>query len=409
MKIVNQSIGLLMGCAVVFNVGRALAQDWPQWRGPNGDAKVTGFNAPDKWPESLKEQWRTTVGVGDSSPALVGDRIYVFTRQGNEEVTQCLNAADGKEIWKNTYEAQGVQGPSARQHAGPRSSPAVADGKVVTVGVGGVVSCLNAADGKLLWRKDEFPKVVPRFYTATSPLIVDGLAIAYVGGQGKGALTAFDLANGDIKWKWAEEGPGYSSPALLTVDGSKQVVTLSEKSIVAVSSKDGKLLWRLPFEPTGMNYNAATPIVDGQTVIITGAGRGTRAYKVEKQGDEFVAKELWKNPMATQFNTPVLKDGYLYGLSDKENLFCINAKTGETAWTDTVRRGGKFAAIVDAGSLLLALPSNSELIAFKPDEKQYSEIGKVKVAGSATYAYPIVAGNRIFVKDNDGLALLTLN
>jgi outer membrane protein assembly factor BamB len=312
-------------------------------------------------------------------------------------------------VWKDKYAAQAVSGPAAK-HPGPRSSPAVADGKVITVGVAGVVSCLDAASGKLLWRKDPFPKVTPRFFAAMSPIIVDGKAIAHVGGPGNGAVIAFDLASGDEKWKWAVEGPDYGSPALMTVGGVKQIVTLSEKSIVGIAVADGKLLWQLPFAPQGMAYNAATPIVDGQTVIYMGKGRGTKAVKVEKQGDAFAAKELWSNAeLAPQFNTPVLKDGLLFGLSDKNNLYCINAQTGKTAWTDATPRGsGGFGAIVDAGSCLLALPSNSELTVFKPSDKQYEEIAKIKVAGTATYAYPIIAGNRIFVRDQDAVAMLAI-
>ena len=111
----------------------ALAQDWPQWRGPNRDGKVAGFTPPAKWPEKLPLKWKTTVGLGDSTPALVGDKLYVFTRQGGDEVTTCLNAADGKQAWQDKYAAGSVSGPSSREHPGPRSSPAVADGKVVTV------------------------------------------------------------------------------------------------------------------------------------------------------------------------------------------------------------------------------------------------------------------------------------
>ena len=180
----------------------------------------------------------------------------------------------------------------------------MAEGKVVTLGVGGVLSCLDAASGKLVWRNDPFPKVVPTFFTATSPIIVDGMAIAQLGGKGNGAILAYDLATGGEKWRWAREGPEYASPVVLTVDGAKQIVTLTEKSIVAVGVADGKLLWQRPFVPQMRAYNAATPIVDGQTVIYTGAGRGTIAVKIEKQGDGFAAKELWSNPDVARSTTP---------------------------------------------------------------------------------------------------------
>ena len=183
-------------CVVVIGASCAWAQDWPQWRGPDRDGKVTGFTAPQTWPQELKQKWSVPVGQGDATPALVGDKLYVFTRQGDDEVTLCLDAQTGKEVWNNKYAAQAVTGAPSR-HPGPRSSPAVADGKVVTLGVGGVLSCLDAASGKLVWRKDPFPKVVPRFFAAFSPIIVDGMVIAHLGGSGNGAIIAFDLATGD--------------------------------------------------------------------------------------------------------------------------------------------------------------------------------------------------------------------
>jgi len=410
MKDANRTMVALAGCVVVMFASCAVAQDWPQWRGPNRDGKVSGFTAPKKWPKELTQKWEVTVGTGDATPALVGDKLYVFTRQGADEITLCLNAGSGKELWKDKYAAQAVPGAASRQHPGPRSSPAVADGKVVTLGVGGVLSCLDAATSKVVWRKDPFPRVVPKFFTAMSPLIVDGMAIAQLGGKGNGAIIAYDLTTGDEKWRWADEGPEYASPALLTVEGTRQIVTLVEKSIVGIGVTDGKLLWKLPFVPRRMAYNAATPIIDGQTVIYTGKGRGAKAVKIEKKGDAFVARELWSNPeLAPQFNTPVLKDGLLFGLSDRSNLFCINAKTGQTAWTDSTSRGrGGFAAIVDAGSCLLALPSNSELLVFKPSGKEYAELARIKVAETPTYAYPVIAGKRIYVKDEKTLAMWTI-
>ena len=320
-----------------------------------------------------------------------------------------MNAADGKEIWQNKYPSTTIPGPDSREHAGPRSSPAVADGKVVTLGVWGNLACLDAATGKEIWRNDEFPKVTPQFHTATSPLIVDGMVIAHLGGAGNGALMAFDAATGKIKWKWDAEGPAYASPVVMTVDGVKQIVTLSEKSVVGVAAADGKLLWQIAFVPGRMAYNAATPIVDGQTVIFTGQGRGTKAVKVENTGDGFAKKELWSAQPAVQFCSPVLMDGLLFGVSGKGNLFCLDAKTGQTDWTDSTKRGSGYAGMVAAGSIILALPNNSELIAFKPNGKQYEELARIKVAETPTIAYPVLAGKRLFVKDRDALTMWTID
>src|SRR6516162_9540870 len=121
---------LIAAYAILTGVGHGTAQDWPQWRGPNRDAKATGFEAPKSWPKQLTQKWKVPVGDGVATPALVGDKLYVFTREGGDEIIRCLDAVTGKEIWQDKYEAQGATGPAAR-FPGPRSSPTVADGKVL--------------------------------------------------------------------------------------------------------------------------------------------------------------------------------------------------------------------------------------------------------------------------------------
>ncbi len=406
MKNFNEIVAVTAGCAAALMVSSARAQDWPQWRGVNRDAKATGFTAPKTWPQQFTQKWKTAVGSGDATPALVGDKLYVFAREGDNEVTRCLDAATGKEVWQDKYTATQVQGPDSREHPGPRSSPTVAQGKVVTLGVGGVLSCLDAATGKMLWRKDDFPGAWPRFHTAMSPLIVDGLCIAQLGKEGGGAVVAYDLAAGNEKWKWTAEGPGYASPVALTVAGTKMICTLTEKSAVGLAVADGALLWQVSFAPQGMAYNAATPIVDGSTVIVCGQGRGAKALKIEKEGTGFTAKELWSNPdNAVQFDSPVLKNGLIFGLSQRGNFFCVNAQTGKTAWADSTGGRGGFGSIVDAGSVLLGLTAKGPLTVFEPSDKEFKELASIKVADKPVYAYPLVAGNRLFVKDQDSVTL----
>ena len=409
MKNANRMRVVALGYAVAMSAACVLAQDWPQWRGPNRDAKVTGFTAPKAWPKELTQKWKVTVGEGDATPALVSDKLYVFARQDTDEVTLCLNAADGKEIWRDKYTAQDADGAATRHGRGPRSSPAVANGKVVTLGVRGTLSCLETATGKQVWRKDDFAGAWPRFFTASSPIIVDGLCISQLGGPGNGGIVAYDLSTGNEKWKWTGDSPAYASPVLMTVDGMKVLVAETEKNLVALGTADGKLVWQAPYAAQGMAYNAATPIVEGQTLIFAGQGRGTKAVKIEKQGDTFTAKELWSNPdNAVQFNTPVLKGGLLFGLSQRGNFFCINAQNGQTAWTDATGGRGGYGSIIDAGSILLALTPKSQLIAFEPSDKEYTELASIKVSDKTVYAHPVIAGDRVFVKDQDSLTLWTI-
>ena len=202
----RRTFSLACGLILISTSLVAPGQDWPQWRGPNRDDKVTGFTAPKTWPQEFHQKWKVSVGQADSTPALAGGRLYVFSRQDDKEVTQCLDAATGKEIWSDKYEAMAATGP-AQQHPGPRSSPTVAEGKVITLGARGVLSCLDAADGKLVWRKNDV-QGWPNFFTSMSPLVVNGLCIAQLGSKTNGALIAYDLSSGAEKWKWNGDGAG---------------------------------------------------------------------------------------------------------------------------------------------------------------------------------------------------------
>jgi outer membrane protein assembly factor BamB len=404
---------VLAGCVLLLGAACARAQDWPQWRGPNRDNRVAGFTEPKTWPKELTKKWSTKVGLGDASPVLVGDKLYAFTREGNDEVVWCLDAAKGSEVWKEKYAGGSVTNRAASGHPGPRSTPAVAEGKVCTLGVAGYLSCRDAANGKELWKKDT--KTYPTFSTASSPIIVDGKCIAFLGKEGAGALTAFDLTSGEEKWKWTGEGPAYSSPVLMTVGDTKMLVVLGEKSLVGVGVADGKLLWQAPY---GSNYSSGTPVVDGQTVICSGppamrgTGKGgTAAFKVEKKDGGFAATEAWKVTKAAGiYNTPVLKDGRLYGLSGRgtTTIFCLDAKDGKELWADDGKRGD-CGTILDAGAVLLCLSSNGELVVFKPSDKKYEEVAKYVKVGDAPWAAPVVAGNRVFVKDKDSVILWTID
>lgn len=475
-------ITLSFGCASIVSAG-----DWPQWRGANRDAKVTGFEAPATWPRSLTEKWKVKIGDGVATPSLVGDRLYVFSREGNDEVIRCLDAKTGKEIWSDKYESGPATG-AASGFPGPRCSPTVADGKVVTLGVRGVLSCYDAASGKKLWRKDD-TKGWPSFYTSSSPVIVNGMCIAQLGsggggmgggrrpgggrppagnpppsaltqppggrqtgggggGSGTGAIVAFDLNSGEQKWKCDADGTAYASPELLTVDGKKMLVAQTAGSVVGVDLADGKQLWKVPFRT---RYNAATPVVDHQTIIFSGSGGGTHAIQVEKSGDGYAAKNLWdaRSP-SVQYNTPIVKNGHVFGLSDDDMIFCLDAKTGKSVWTKEIAPGGGgggrapgaggpgggqppggggrpgggrpggggrmggnpivgYGSIVDAGSVLFSLTPRGELAVFEPSDKEYKKLASYKVAERGTYAYPVIAGKNIYIKDKDSVTMWALD
>lgn len=407
MKKVHMVISVMI-TLIFLSSGRSYAQDWPQWRGTNRDGKVTGFKAPKTWPKELTKVWQMNVGFGDATPALFNGKIYLSTRKSTEEVILCLNAATGKELWKNSYAAMAVTGPSASQHPGPRSSPAVADGMVVTFGASGILSCLDATTGKVMWRKENPTNALPTFFTGTSPLITDGICIVHVGKKDDGQIIAYDLNTGNEKWKWTGEGPAYSSPSVMTIDGKKLLIIITEKNVLALGLTDGQKLLQIAAPVQQRFYNCVSPYIDGQTIVYSGQGTGSKAIKVEKQGDQFTAKDLWVNAeVGAKWNTPVLKDGFLYGFTDQKRLYCLNYSTGQTAWIDNAVNSD-FSTIVDCGTVLIGLTSTDNLIVITPNGKEYSELAKYKVAETPIYGYPVISGANIYIKDAETLTLFNI-
>jgi outer membrane protein assembly factor BamB len=438
MASLNRLIAATAGLIVFIGTSSASAQDWPQWRGPNRDGKLTGFTAPAAWPKELKQNWKVEVGVGDATPALVAGKLYAFGRKDANEVLTCIDSTTGGVLWTSSYPADFVVTGAPASHPGPRSSPVVADGKVCTFGVGGILSCFDVATRKVLWRKQseaDYLNTPYHFESSTSPIVVDGMCIVYVGGTpqspntaprgnrgpgpdaargpegrrgpqpsaepaaptGKGAIVAFDLATGQAKWKCDCNAPSPSSPVVATLGGVKQIVTLSGSRVIGVSLADHSLLWQFPFK--GSPENSTTPIIDGQIVIVTSQGKGTVGLKITKTGDKFAAEQAWANTDAqagASFTTPVLRDNLLFSYTGK--LCCLSAKDGSLLWSDATARG-RSAAIVDAGSCLIALAMNGELLVYRPSDKEYAEIAKYKVGDTEMWAHPIVTGKSIFVKD----------
>jgi outer membrane protein assembly factor BamB len=390
------------------------AADWPQWRGPNRDAVVADFTAPTTWPKDLKKKWSTPVGEGVATPGLVGDKLYAFGYQNGKEVIRCLGAGSGKEVWKNEYAARPAGGP-ARGFPAARSSPAVAEGKVVTLGVQGTLSCLDAEKGTVVWRKDS-TGATPGFSTSCSPLLVDGFCVVQVGGDRGGAVVAYNLADGKEKWKWPSDGTKFASPMLLTLNGLKAAVVETAGTISAVNLANGERLWSTNFST---RYNASTPMVEGQILYYAGSGQPTRAVKMERQGEKVAGKELWSTrDTSVIYNTPVIKDGLMFGLSERNEIFCIDTQTGKRLWSQRLGGGGGggggggrgrsgYGSIVAAGPVLFALTPAAQLVVFKPDREEFKQVASYKVADGNTYAYPVVTSDGAYIKDRDSVTFWT--
>ena len=184
-----------MTAAASLVLAQQPSTDWTQWRGPNRDGNATTFTPPAVWPDTLVQKWKVEVGTGYASPIVVDDRVYVFSRRGTNEGMSAHDAVTGRELWRFGYEAPfTMNSASARHNAGPKSTPVFANGRLLSIGMTGVVTAWDAATGRTLWQKPG-SEPVPMYTThAFSPIVEGDLAVFHLGGHDQGAVTAFDIA-----------------------------------------------------------------------------------------------------------------------------------------------------------------------------------------------------------------------
>ena len=402
------AIGFIASIVTVAVAAQTRSGDWPQWRGPNRDGVVAAFTPPASWPDRLTRKWKVDVGLGYATPILVNERIYMFARQGDAEVLTAIDPAQGGTVWQTRYAAPFNMNPAAARHEkGPKSTPTFAGGKLYTLGMSGIVTAFDAATGKQVWQKPATP-VGPLYHTSMSPLVDRGLVIVHVGGHNQGALTAFDIDTGAVKWAWTGDGPGYGSPMAVDAAGTRQIVVFTQENLVGVSEATGELLWKRPFT-TRSTQNAVTPILYGDTIIVSGLEKGVTAFRIVKRDNKWAPENVWENTEVSLYMTnAVIARDMLFGMSHRNSgqFFALDAKTGKTLWTSQPRQATN-AAILRAGDLLLMLKDDAELIVAKQSATAFEPLKTYSVADSATWAAPTVSGNRIFVKDTNSLTLWT--
>ena len=399
---------LLLAGWLVAGSSAAHAQDWPQWRGPNRDGRGA-FAVPGAWPDALEQQWQVEVGLGYATPVLVGDRIYMFTRQGDEEVLTAHNAASGDVIWRSGYPAPFQMFAATERHGpGPKSTPAYADGRLFTLGMSGIVTAFDADSGRQLWQHPG-PRAQPMYHTAQSPVVDGDRVIVHVGGPGDTALSAFDAVSGDTLWQWSGDSPAYGSPIVAQLGGVRQVVTFTHQNLVGVAIDSGELLWSRPFV-TPSNTTAQTPIVYGDTVIQAGRENGFTAFRVVPGSESWTTEDLWHtDEVSVHMTNPVVVGNLLYGLShlNSGQYFALDLEDGSVVWQSDPRQAEN-AGMASADNIVFSLEDDAEMVILEAGRSGFEPVRRYEVAMSATWAQPAISGNRIFVKDVSSLSLWTL-
>lgn len=408
----NPRCHLLLAFALLTASTSTYAADWSQWRGPRRDGHVPGFVALKIWPKTLTRKWELTVGEGHSSPIIAGNRAYVFVRESDHEKTLCLNLTDGRVLWTDRVYApfDSVIYPARALGKAPRSTPLYHEGKLYTIGVNGLMTCFNASNGKILWRKD-FSKLhpipMPICGASLSPLIDGKKIYVHAGHDNEGTFYALDKDTGKEIWTWKGEGPGYTSPVLVTIAGTRQLITAAHNRWIGLDPTDGKLLWSLPVRQNMFNHNSITPVIAGDMIICGGNQRPTFALRLRRNGNQWVPEKVWETRDVTlSTSSPVLSGQILYAVNEKRRgqLVCMELQDGRVLWTCPGNKG-EHVSLYDTGTHLLAFTIGGDLFVYARSGKELAEVARYEVADGAMWSSPAIVSNRILVKGAEKLIL----
>lgn len=377
------------------------ATDWPEFRGPARDGRVTGITFPVDWEASPpREVWRREVGPGWGSFTVVGDTIFTQEQRGENEVVTAYNAQTGNLVWMNEVKSrftETVGGP------GPRATPTYHEGKLYSQGAGGKIQCIDAATGEAIWVRDlmvDTPREAPPVWGfSASPLVVGDLVITYSGaGNGK-STVAYNRADGEIAWTAGNGTHSYSSPQLANFDGVEQVLMLSNLGLLSLSPTDGTELWQNEWDIGEQANRVVQPLVlDNDVLIGTFLGMGTRRITVSRENETWKTEEQWTSRhMKPYFNDYVEHEGHLYGF-DNEIFACISLEDGKKKWKRGRYGHGQVLLVKDMGTLMI-LGEQGELVLLEANPKKHVEVAEIQALKGKTWNHPVIAGNLLFVRN----------
>ena len=382
--------------------------DTPEFRGSARDGVVRGTRIETNWKDVQPARvWKQLVGPGWSSIIAVDGFLVTQEQRGDAEAVVCYDAETGKEVWKHEDKArfsEGIAGP------GPRATPTFRDGRIYSLGGGGLVTCLEASTGKLVWLRDlskDTSAPAPQWGYSASPLVVDGKVIVFAGGPSARGILALDAATGAPVWSKLVGKESYCSAQLVTVRGKTQLLIQDNKALAALAVADGALLWERP-NPDGaiIPMLQSSPIEDGK--VLVAAGAGLALIEIKEEGGKWSAAELWTTPkFRPSFSNYVYHDGHVYGF-DEGVLACVDAKTGNRVWRKGRYGNGQLLVLADQG-LLLILSEKGELsLADAKPQAPSDDVFRFQGVEGKTWNHPLVAQDRLIVRNGSEMACYRL-
>lgn len=396
------------------------ADDWPRWRGADGSGRVAeGVRVPATLPAEARFAWKKPIGHGHGSPVVSGGRVYYLDHQNERETVHAVDAGSGRTRWSVPLDELHQDNHSK---PGPRSTPVVDGDRIYVQSCRGEFRCLNAVDGRTIWRKNfvaDFKAVfagetgkapgASRHGNSGSAWIEGGRILVAVGGREGASMVCFDKRDGKVVWSSQNDIPGYGGPVVATVAGLRQVLTFTAEAVIGLRFDTGALLWRVPVK-TSVGRHVASPIAFDDLVIAGSHQAGLMGLRIAREGDGGKAETAWlEKRIAINFSSPVLHGGCLYGLGPGGMMFCADPRTGVQRWAHELTGSGpdSYAAFIGLGENILALTDAGELLLVAADPREFRLIGRLKVAGE-NWCHPAYAGGRLYLRDKDELICLEL-
>jgi outer membrane protein assembly factor BamB len=442
--------GLAVGGAAAFVAPPGgFGADWPQWLGEDREGVWRETGLLERFPAGgPKILWRAPLGPGNSGPAVARGRVYVMDRQpalggdgkpasaktglspGKERVV-CLAAADGRPVWEYSYDCL----YSIAYRSGPRVTPLVHKGRVYTLGAMGDLYCLDAAAGRARWHKNlakAYNTAPPLWGWAASPLVDGDLLYCLTGGEGS-AIVAFNKDTGEEVWKTlTTEEVGYSPPILIEAGGKRQLIVWHSESINGLDPATGRVYWSQPYPTEGEPERPAPTIAQvrrsGNLLFLASYYHGPLMLKLAP--DRPAVTVLWKDKTKKRtrpiglhclMSTPVIKDGYIYGVCANGELRCCDAKSGDQLWETYAAVGGRktdcgTAFLVPQGGRFVLFNDSGELILANLTPKGYAEIDRARIVEPAessrgrqvVWAHPAFANRCVFARNNKEIVCVSL-
>jgi outer membrane protein assembly factor BamB len=378
------------------------------FRGPNRDGHYQEMPILTNWPATgLRELWRQPCGGGYASFAIAEGLAFTIEQRREMEVVVAYEIETGREVWTHGWSAHFSESMGGD---GPRATPTYDDGRLFALGAEGELRCLEAQSGKLVWSRNilsENSARTPTYGVSASPLIVDEKLIVLAGGEHGGAVVCYRKKDGGKIWTLPDVTPGYAAPMLVTLDGEPQLLVCLETETVGLSLKDGTVRWRFPWRVLNNQLPIAQPVqlATNRFLLSGGYFTGCAAFEVNKNGDLFTTRELWRSKgMKNKFTSSVFWEGHVYGL-DEDILVCLDAATGERKWKDG-RYG--YGQLLLASDHLVILCGKGDLALVKATPESHQELARFSAIRGKTWNHPAIGGGRLLARNGAEMACFAI-